>query len=352
MEPLMIGTERLFPLLTNCGILPPGLAVLHDVLLAPTGRSHPVFRLEVDGTPQMAVKIFQPRVSETEGEAARERLVSALAWRLPALAALLPEMLAHSGPESIIVRRWFAGRPAWEADARSGGAGTAAGDLTALAIRIGPPLGQMHRATARLLQEGGMDPAFNAPLPWALRVFDGDSADEIWQNPHLLPLLRDAAARPALVAGIRRARGAWRTVSLIHGDLKHDNVLRGDDGTLAVIDWEMARTGDPVWDLAGLMVRPLLESGDDPQEWKEETVAAARALLTSYAGVAAPRMEPLAQRLVLYCGAWVLMSLIQYRSAAPTPDEASQQRLLHTAEFCFTQCNSLISRLCGENHAS
>jgi Ser/Thr protein kinase RdoA (MazF antagonist) len=58
----------------------------------------------------------------------------------------------------------------------------------------------------------------------------------------------------------------WRPETVIHGDLKFDNVLvrpgreRGDQETLGLflVDWEFVQFGDPAWDLAGALHDYLL----------------------------------------------------------------------------------------------
>lgn len=349
--PSVVRLERLLPELLAAGVLTAREAVTGVVRLVPVGRSHPVFRLEVDGAPRAAVKLFEPPRGDTDGRADRERAVQALALRVPELAALAPPALPHAGPGWLVVSRWVDAAPAWEGDALTGArGGTAALDLAALAPAVMPRLAAMHRATARLAHAGALPAAFDGPLPWALRLFDGDGPAELWRHPMLAAVLADAGRRPALVAGVRRARGAWRPVALVHGDLKHDNLLVGPAGA-TVIDWEMARVGDPAWDLAGLMLRPLLDPAADGG-WTDATVAAAGALLLNYCAAARLPPPPLAQRLLLFAGAWLLMCTVQYRSTAAAPDEAGTGRMLRAAEACFTGCDAIAARLVGAARAA
>jgi len=63
-----------------------------------------------------------------------------------------------------------------------------------------------------------------------------------------LPLIDELAERFA------RLLPAERESVLVHGDYRLDNVVLGDDGTVrAVLDWELATTGDPLADV-GLMI--------------------------------------------------------------------------------------------------
>ncbi|MDO8287736.1 MAG: phosphotransferase family protein [Parvibaculum sp.] len=43
-------------------------------------------------------------------------------------------------------------------------------------------------------------------------------------------------------------------ITLVHGDFRHGNLMIGADGVRAVLDWELAHTGDPMEDLAWICV--------------------------------------------------------------------------------------------------
>jgi aminoglycoside phosphotransferase (APT) family kinase protein len=43
---------------------------------------------------------------------------------------------------------------------------------------------------------------------------------------------------------------------LVHGDYRHGNLIVGEQGVHAVLDWELAHAGDPVEDLAWLCIPP------------------------------------------------------------------------------------------------
>ena len=54
---------------------------------------------------------------------------------------------------------------------------------------------------------------------------------------------------------------SWRPETIIHNDIKGDNILvvpaqPGQDSTnveIRIVDWEMVQIGDPAWDLAGAL---------------------------------------------------------------------------------------------------
>jgi hypothetical protein len=342
--------ERLVHLLLSAGVLTPAEALDEGADLHQIGRSHAVWRLDVGGRARAAIKLFGASRGQTDGSAAAEAAVYACASRVPALAALLPARVVHDGPDWLVVTGWVDGHREPAATApRHGEATAAARDVGDLPLRVAPGLAAMHRATARSLASGpdGLGAPFDRHLPWVLTVFDADAPPELWSHALVAPVLAEAGQRPRLVAGVRRARGAWRSIALIHGDLKEDNVLLSADGHVRIVDWEMARLGDPAWDLAGLACRSLLEAVPEERSWGPRELRAARSLLAAYAGGSTLALEPLAQRLLLYCGAWLLMTLIQYRSTTAQADATHTRRLLDLAEASLAAPRHLVLDLAG-----
>lgn len=314
--------------LIRVGAVDPARALAEGLACIPCGRSHAVLRVEMGGKPVLSVKLFGAPRGETEGTAAAERLVRDLARTVPALAVLVPQ--GHdSGDPHLLIAQWVEGEPAWEAEAHD------TPDLTtglpALTARLVPLLAMMHRETARRLRQAtsaANAPAINRVEPWILRLVDGDSPADLWSNPLIGDVLSQILARPDLIAGLRRARAAWRPVGLIHGDCKLDNVIIGDDGAIRLIDWEMARWGDPSWDLAALSHRLLIDQG----------AAAAghlARLAADYAQAVSVPAQPIALRVPLYGAAWTLMTALQYRSTAAEPDTETITRMLDAAAAGF-----------------
>jgi aminoglycoside phosphotransferase (APT) family kinase protein len=64
--------------------------------------------------------------------------------------------------------------------------------------------------------------------------------------------------RPVFELALRWLRdqdpGPSQEVTLVHGDFRHGNLIIGPDGVRAVLDWELAHTGDPMEDLGWVCV--------------------------------------------------------------------------------------------------
>jgi aminoglycoside phosphotransferase (APT) family kinase protein len=64
--------------------------------------------------------------------------------------------------------------------------------------------------------------------------------------------------RPVFELALRWLRdhdpGPSEQITLVHGDFRHGNLIIGPDGVRAVLDWELAHTGDPMEDLGWICV--------------------------------------------------------------------------------------------------
>ncbi len=68
---------------------------------------------------------------------------------------------------------------------------------------------------------------------------------------------RRGAARPVFCAAFRwlaRHAPPVSRLSLVHGDFRNGNLIIGQEGIRAVLDWELAHLGDPMEDLGWLCV--------------------------------------------------------------------------------------------------
>ncbi|SEE19414.1 aminoglycoside phosphotransferase family protein [Jiangella alba] len=181
------------------------------------------------------VKRARPGRPAVTGEAGVVRAVNAL----PGTAAIAPELLAVDVAGSAAVYRGYqdwrtlTGWPDVGPDV-VGAIGAALARLHAVRPGTHPidgiaPTGPFGRPT---LDWAAVTPAALAAFPSGFR--------EVWAR---------AAATHTIVD---RLAARWRPSALIHGDVKHDNVV-ADGGRVVLLDWETAGWGDPLWDLGSLV---------------------------------------------------------------------------------------------------
>jgi aminoglycoside phosphotransferase (APT) family kinase protein len=88
-------------------------------------------------------------------------------------------------------------------------------------------------------------------------------ADQITGYEQLLDGFEEA--RPVLELAMRWLRTHQpesHEPTVVHGDFRMGNLVVGDDGVRAVLDWELAHVGDPAEDLGWLCVRSWRFGGD------------------------------------------------------------------------------------------
>ncbi len=99
---------------------------------------------------------------------------------------------------------------------------------------------------------------------WRTLAADGARADllDAWSRAHLDRLAGLEATWPAFAEGI----------SLLHTDLRADNLLLTADGVV-VVDWPWACVGSPLLDVVGLSPSVAMQGGPEPGELLAMTAA-------------------------------------------------------------------------------
>ena len=114
-------------------------------------------------------------------------------------------------------------------------------------------------------------------------------ADEL----HLYGGLLDGLERhhPALAYGVRWVHKhlpeRWQP-AVVHADFRTGNLIVGPDGLRCVLDWEIARIGDPMQDLAVLCLRTWRFGGAEPVGG----FGSRHDLYTAYEAASGPRVDP------------------------------------------------------------
>ena len=230
-----VDQAHLLDELVAAGLVPAAAGAAGRVTFVDTSRSNPSYLVLVDGEPTLFVKsqtasVYGDATSTLAHEAAVQRLLSAD----PATSALAPRAL----------RLLRAGVLVSEAVSPAVSYGEAMVSVFAeqSARGVGIAVATLHRSTS--------DWCLPRRTPWVVEVDDGwhlgvqhEAIDRIHAT-----VMNNRALREAMWA----VRDTWCATCVIHGDLKWDNVMVRRTGQVVLVDWELAGTGDPRWDLAAL----------------------------------------------------------------------------------------------------
>jgi aminoglycoside phosphotransferase (APT) family kinase protein len=124
-----------------------------------------------------------------------------------------------------------------------------------------------------------LDRLSKEPAPLGVPSFAEDSAEQFdgwrqlaanpsadlsaWERRHLDELA-------AMEAGWREAADGDR---LVHLDVRDDNLLVAQDGTVVLVDWPWAQRGNPVFDVVAFAPSVALGGGPDPEPLLQRTAA-------------------------------------------------------------------------------
>jgi len=147
---------------------------------------------------------------------------------------------------------------------------------------LGRVLGALHRATGADSTRARYEQEWGDPAPWVLRIHRPE-VPYLWTaSEACLSLVRMIQEFPGIQDGLDGLQRSWRQECLIHADLKAENVVLetlGRKRGLRVIDWELARFGDPAWDVGSVLGDVLrlwlLSIPMTPEATVEQTLALA-----------------------------------------------------------------------------
>ncbi len=258
-------------------------------------------------------------------------------------ACALPRLVAYDDRQPLLVLELFLDAIPLHQEFR---ARTAPDALVGVMRAVGANLGTAHTAFRRLAHAPGLA-WLSHERPWvlsankpALRLLATLSA----ANYQALRILQSQECLGERLSGLSRD---WQPDTVIHNDLKADNILilpprpereqRGPDA-VRLVDWELVALGDPAWDVAAglqnlvlfwLSSMPLQEALDVSQlaeaarcPWPT-LQSAARAFWDGYRGaacLATADADRFLVRAVGFSGAWLIQSayeLSQFASRLP-----------------------------------
>ena len=149
--------------------------------------------------------------------------------------------------------------------------------LIAWSSAVGKALARLH--------DGGRDPAndaqrrrLRATLPVAIRL-QAPEGYASQAGPAYAAIVRMIRQDTPLFRELQRNQSFWCDSAIIHGDLKWGNVMvePESESRVTLVDWELAASGDPAWDVAGMLQsyiacsieRSLTSASDHPNDLRE-----------------------------------------------------------------------------------
>jgi len=123
---------------------------------------------------------------------------------------------------------------------------------------LGESLALLHRATGT--RTGSSEQHRDDPvrLPWIFSIHRPTPKTLPHASRANIDLIQAIEQSPELCAGLEILQQEWNARSLIHHDIRWDNLLvtspsnDGGDGGLKIVDWELTAPGDPCWDIGSV----------------------------------------------------------------------------------------------------
>jgi hypothetical protein len=249
--------------LLRLGLLSPTELVTQDIRGSEyVGRNHLV-RIERAGAPCYIVK--QPRDANTP-DAATMWMEATIFWlsahdgSFAVLAPWIPKYYHYDEPNKLLTIELVTASDSLLAKQMSGAA-----LAPRLLYDVGRAFGTLHGPASQVLREERVRRLFRSGIAWVLTLGQPGSPYQPGTSA-AQSIFTAVVQRPDAVAALAQARADWRDTQIVHGDAKAANVLILDDGTVRVIDWEIAALGDGLWDVAGMIHSLLVPNPAGPPE--------------------------------------------------------------------------------------
>src|SRR5215472_2528638 len=234
------------------GLLSPDAVLAGDLIILDASRRNRNFKVIRGAEPGLFVKEMREGLPDAMMTLRREAACYERARDDPALSRLMPRLISYDPARHLLIVELLP-------DAESLADRHAREKTFPVEIgrMLGEGLGLYHAQAARIVGDDAMRSLFARQIPLVLN----------WRGRGHAALGQYGGVGPALSAIVQQhpefqtlldAIGEeWRFDSLIHGDMKWDNVLvfptPGGDLDFRIVDWEMADLGDADWDVGAIL---------------------------------------------------------------------------------------------------
>jgi hypothetical protein len=234
------------------GQLSPDSIVAGDLVVLDASRRNRNFKIIRNGGPSLFVKQMREGQPDAMTTLRREAACYERARDDPALNRLMPRLITYDQARHLLIVELLTDAESLaDRHARERTFPVETGRM------LGEALGLYHAQAGGIVENETLRPLFGRQIPVVLN----------WQGGGYAALGQYGGVGPALSAIVQqhpefqtcstRSGAEWRFDSLIHGDMKWDNVLvfptGGGDLDFRIVDWEMADLGDADWDVGAIL---------------------------------------------------------------------------------------------------
>lgn len=253
----MLSVDDAVPFLLDRGLVTRGDIIRGDLEVVDISRRNRNLRVVRRHATGYLLKQPDPDAPSACGTLMAEALFYRFCQEEPraeAVRAFLPRLVDFVDDRSLPVLELLDGAQPLQRHYASLGAGEFPADIGAL---LGRSLATFHR----VFQDPGLREderlrVFPHEQPWVLNVHK-PVPEMLMQlsgaNWQMLGILQQTEIIGRCLEELRRD---WRVETLIHSDLKADNLLlvtEDDSERLYIVDWELVQHGDPAWDVGSLL---------------------------------------------------------------------------------------------------
>lgn len=247
----MLLQGSLVAYLLESGFLEAERVVAGDLTIHDASRRNRNFKILQDGGPCFFLK--QATASDAEATVGREADILRFLAALPGerwLARHVPRVSRYDPARHLLILNMS--RHAETLDQTLKRTGRVPSGVGAMLGRV---LGTLHRATGSGPIRSRCEREWSGQAPWVLGIHR-PQVPYLWTASDAnLSLVRIIQEFPGIQDGLDALQRSWAPECLIHGDVKAENIVLGGAGRtsrLEVIDWELARLGDPAWDVGSV----------------------------------------------------------------------------------------------------
>jgi Ser/Thr protein kinase RdoA (MazF antagonist) len=246
-----LNVANLAHFLIGRGLLPASAIVGGDLTILDSSRRNRNFKVIRRAEPGLFVKQMRDMQADAMLTLRREAACYELARDDPMLSRLMPRLITYDAGRHVLVVELLP-----DAESLADYHAREKTFPTEIGRMLGEGLGLYHAHAGALLQNEALQALLARQVPVILSLERG-GLTALGQVGRIGPALSSLIAQHRDFQALLDALGAeWRCDSLLHGDMKWDNVLvfptqAGLD--FRIVDWEMADFGDAAWDVGAVL---------------------------------------------------------------------------------------------------